>query len=233
MNQRLRRGILAWVGAGLAGIAALFAAAILGTLYHETLARRPSAPSPGAAVILVLGAAMQKGGALEPNTIRRVDRGVELWHAGAAPKILFSGGRAGWGGPSAAEGMAARAIAAGVDPALVLVETESRSTLQNGLMSRPILAAEAPGPVLVVTEAFHMGRSLLSMRFAGLEIAGHSAVPTLFEHPGYTAHSVLREGAASALNLTRGSVFWLLGVFGLEEGARMPMLVKRGGIAHG
>ncbi|MEM9812554.1 MAG: YdcF family protein [Pseudomonadota bacterium] len=149
--------------------------------------------------ILVLGGAISADGTLHASTRRRVEAGVGLWRAGAAAHIVVSGGPVLRGSPSAAEGMARSAVAAGLPLSAVLLERRAQSTLQNALFTAGLLG---PGQrVIVVTDGYHLARSLLLCRWAGLRIAGWSAA-TVFGG-GLGLRAVLREAGAWVLNPIR------------------------------
>ena len=102
------------------------------------------------------------------NDERVALRAAELWAAGAAPRVLFSGGEgvltAGrWGGASEAEAFAAVAAAAGLPPAATLTEPRSRNTGENARFSAALLAAlggPPPRAVLLLTKPFMERRAL-------------------------------------------------------------------------
>lgn len=68
------------------------------------------------------------------------------------------------------------------------IETNSRTTLENGLFAQRILAAHKISHVYLVTHAWHMRRAVLSFEQAGLRVTpaplGYS---TLGENPGMLA----------------------------------------------
>ncbi len=97
---------------------------------------------------------------------RRVDVGVRLFQAGAAPVLLLSGGGA---GPVAeAEIMRRTALARGVPETALLVEPESRDTLANAHRSAQLLGARGRRSVLLVSDRVHLPRAALLFRLAGL-----------------------------------------------------------------
>ena len=119
-------------------------------------------------VIICLGAGMDPDGTLDGAALTRVDRCVQLLEAGLAPVILFSGGTAREGGPSARAQMARYAQSLGVPEENTIFEGRAQSTLQNALFSLE-LAPEAEEFILV-TEAFHLPRSWASFHWARWEM---------------------------------------------------------------
>jgi uncharacterized SAM-binding protein YcdF (DUF218 family) len=118
---------------------------------------------------------MSADGTLAASTLTRVERCAQLFEAGLAPMIIFSGGIARPTGPSAGAQMGRFAMTLGVPQYSVIAEGLAQSTLQNALFSLPMIPnAER---IIIVTEAFHLSRSWASFRWAQWEL-GHP--PTSF-----------------------------------------------------
>lgn len=149
--------------AATAGFIAIFAVA---QSYAE-----PESFTDSAEIIVVLGGGMDPDGTLYEPSKLRVIKAVELYQAGAAPKMLFSGGRALDAGPSAADLMAKLAVRLGVPPSAILTETRALSTLQNALFSMPAL--EGSNDIILITEGFHLLRAWLSFQWAA-QISGRT-----------------------------------------------------------
>ena len=122
--------------------------------------------------LICLGGGMDKYGVLAESTLNRVDRCVELYRAGLAPVILFTGGTSTFDGPSAAGQMSRYAIAFGLPASAILTENRAHSTLQNALFSLPLIPDAAS--LIVVTEAFHLPRSWTSIKWAAWELDAQS-----------------------------------------------------------
>jgi uncharacterized SAM-binding protein YcdF (DUF218 family) len=179
---------------------ALTAAGVVG---HALWIARAPLPQPAGAII-VLGGSMTGDNHLGRETIGRVHAGVRLYDAGLAPRIHFTGGSPDDGRPGAGEQMRALAIAEGVPPAAATAESLSESTLQNALFSRAVLGAEADGPVILVSDGFHLARAWASFRWAGypaVRLAAASAFgpPPLAEQ----LHWLAREAVAWPFNIAR------------------------------
>jgi uncharacterized SAM-binding protein YcdF (DUF218 family) len=106
---------------------------------------------------------------------RRVTLGVGLYREGAAPLLVMSGGGAG----PVAEAPVMRDLAreAGVPEAALLVEAESRNTLENAANTARLLHAAGKSRVILVSDRLHLPRAVRVFRRAGLEIAGVAGVP--------------------------------------------------------
>ena len=125
--------------------------------------------------IVVLGCRLpadgRPGGAMQ----RRVAAGVALLAAGAAPRLLLSGG--GSGPLSEAEVMRALALALGAPASALLLEDRSRNTIENALCSAALLRQSGLARVIVVTDRYHALRARLLFRGAGLEVVRVASPP--------------------------------------------------------
>lgn len=102
-------------------------------------------------------------------TAERVKRAVELFSAGRASHILFSGGTR-WGLHPQPEAVVMRdmAVGLGVPEPAILIETESNHTKENVLASLLVLDRHCGlyklRRLLVVSAPWHMRRCLLTLR---------------------------------------------------------------------
>jgi uncharacterized SAM-binding protein YcdF (DUF218 family) len=96
----------------------------------------------------------------------RLRHGVELYKAGVAPVLVVTGGKQ--PGDSTTEAAAGRAYAlhAGVPDSAIIVENESRTTLQSLHAVAAMLKATGATTVVLVSDRTHMLRAL---RIAGDE----------------------------------------------------------------
>jgi uncharacterized SAM-binding protein YcdF (DUF218 family) len=133
----------------------------------------------------VVAAIVLAGGIVPANAVRRraeptsatQDRclsAAELYHSGPRIKLLLSGGGGSPTDPGSTEAVLMRdlIIRLGVDPDDVLIEAHSRSTFENAAETRKALdrMGQTGRPVLLVTEAYHMRRSLAVFRKQGLNL---------------------------------------------------------------
>jgi uncharacterized SAM-binding protein YcdF (DUF218 family) len=182
-------------------------------------------PSQTADVIIVLGGDMTDDNSLGSQTRRRVETGVALFEAGAAPRIHFTGGLEGNGRPAPAEQMRELAVSLGVPAAATSVETLSQSTLQNALFSRPVLGPLADGPVMIVTDGFHLARAWASFRWDGYGPVRLAAATAFGDQPiARQIYWTAREAAAWWLNLARASMFEVIVLLRGPEAAPVEML---------
>lgn len=127
--------------------------------------------------IIVLGARVLPDGTPSEALVARVERGVQLFRQGLAPRLVISGG--GTGETSEAAIGRALALRAGVPEAACFVETKSRSTFANARHSADLLRPLSVTCVFVVTDDFHAFRAAAHFRRAGFDtelVAVHRAL---------------------------------------------------------
>ena len=118
--------------------------------------------------IVVLGGGVHPDGTLPPVARARVQRGVELFESGVAPRLILSGRC----GLSAAEpavteaaAMAAYAEEFGVPRAALFLEDDAKDTLGNAYFTRErFLEPNDWTSIRVVTSDFHMSRAAWCFR---------------------------------------------------------------------
>jgi uncharacterized SAM-binding protein YcdF (DUF218 family) len=124
-----------------------------------------------------------------------VAHAVHLLHAGHGRRLLVTGG-VGKHPPAEAEVMRQLALAAGVSEACILVEDQATSTFQSAVYCARMLCQHGWGTVLVVTDRYHLPRTLLTFRSLGLQAQG-SAPATAACRPHWQQwYYRLREGLA-------------------------------------
>ncbi len=117
-------------------------------------------------IIIVLGGGISREGVLPLWVPPRLDKALELYQKGIAPRVLLSGkGRDDF---PVAEAVAMRKYLTrrDLDPLHVLEESLSRDTLQNAYFSRVIhLDPLGIKSVMVITNEFHIRRTELIFNF--------------------------------------------------------------------
>ena len=153
-------------------------------------------PHCPADTLVVMGAA-QYDGTPSPVFARRLDRALELYRAGCAPRILVTGGKQ-LGDRFTEGGTGVRYLTEhGVPQTALLGERKSRSSYQNLHFSEPLLRGQR---ILIVTDDLHAYRTRLLARHLGLD----AAVAPVTTH-GPRLPYLLREAA--------GVTAYLLGVY--------------------
>lgn len=124
---------------------------------------RAGAPEGRYDAIIVAGCRVYPDGNPSPTLQHRAALAVELWKAGVAPKVVFTGGldeevREAWGdaGPTEAAAAARWAEERGLPASAVVLEDRSTSTEENAAFAARLVRAER---VVVVTDAYHTFRA--------------------------------------------------------------------------
>jgi uncharacterized SAM-binding protein YcdF (DUF218 family) len=128
-------------------------------------------------VVVVLGARVLPGGVPSPALRARIEKAVDLYHQGVAPRLLFSGG-VGVNPPSEASVMRDVAVRLGVPAEACLLEEQSHSTEQNARFSTALLRSLGARRVVVVSDPYHLLRARQYFRLHGLEVATSPALLT-------------------------------------------------------
>ena len=126
--------------------------------------------------IIVLGAAVQ-GATASPVFEERIRHGINLYNAGHAPKLLFTGGIG--DGQIHSESSVGRsfAIQQGIPAADILVEETSRTTHQNLSEARDVMRQHGIDSAIIVSDPLHMKRAMLMANDLGITAAS-SPTPT-------------------------------------------------------
>lgn len=134
--------------------------------------------TPAADAIVVLGGITAP--AIPPRTetdvtgaFDRLLHGMRLWRAGKAEYIVLSGGvMPGLTGSDVPESERMRRLALeyGVPAKALLLESRSRTTHENAVYTRALLAEHGVERALLVTSAAHMWRAVGCFRAAGVDV---------------------------------------------------------------
>ena len=144
---------------------------------------------------LVLGFALAEDGTPRPQLVARVDRAVELYQRKLVPRLIMTGGVA-KAGRTEASVMRDLALARGVPAEAVVLEEQSRSTIENFACSGPVLQTLGAQRVLLVTEPWHMSRALLLARRHGLDLRAAPASSPVWESPRHAVYWLFRDANA-------------------------------------
>jgi uncharacterized SAM-binding protein YcdF (DUF218 family) len=99
------------------------------------------------------------GGDHKPD---RIAHAVYLYEQGYAPVVILSAGTPVWEGDeqiAKAEVMRHQAVAAGLPPEAILMETESQTTRENAIFTRTLSEANGFDSLLLVTSTYHSRRA--------------------------------------------------------------------------
>ena len=155
-------------------------------------------------VAVVFGARAFADGRLSTTLAARVDRGIELYHDGYVPKLLFTGGIDA-DGVNEPEMMRRYAIERGVDPAHIILDERGDNTDLSAQNTVPLFREMEAARVLAVSQNFHLPRIKMTYRAKGFNVL------TVPAHTDYFLHETRR-------NLPRETVaFW---AYWFRSGAR-------------
>ncbi len=160
--------LLVLIGLGLAAL-------LLGVNFYVRGSTKARILSPAQAAadgdfdcILVLGCQVRPDGSPSLMLRDRLDRGLELYGAGAAPKLLMSGDH-GQTEYDEVNTMKQYALAAGAEAQDVFMDHAGFSTYESLYRARDVFQAKR---VLIVTQEYHLYRALYIARALGLEARG-------------------------------------------------------------
>ena len=121
--------------------------------------------------ILVLGCLVKSDGVPSDMLHDRLQRGVELYDLGAAPKILMTGDH-GRDDYDEVDAMKRFAVEAGVPSENVFMDHAGFSTYESMYRARDIFKAKK---ILIVTQEYHLYRAIYIAESLGLEAYGVAA----------------------------------------------------------
>jgi uncharacterized SAM-binding protein YcdF (DUF218 family) len=169
--------------------------------------------------IVVLGGMMTQvasaaGPAYEWSDADRFFAGIDLYQAGKAPRLIFTGGALPWDKVSQNEGMVLKTFAQrmGVPEVSISVSRDVQNTAQEAQAVWDLFASQTTRPpkILLVTSAFHMSRAQRLFERQGFEV---EPFPVDFRVRARTITPMDFLPAPSALGLTDVVVRELLGRF--------------------
>ena len=160
------RDLLRLVGAAYLGV--VLAAGY--TTYRVWAQGQKDEERPADAIV-VMGAA-QYDGRPSPIFAARLDHGVELFLTGDAPRLVVTGGKAAGDRTTEAAVGRAFAIERGVPPDAILVEDQSRTTLESVRALSALLEEDGATTAIFVSDRPHMLRVLRMAADSGITALG-------------------------------------------------------------
>ena len=121
--------------------------------------------------ILVLGCAVWDDGTPSAMLRDRLQRSVELYQAGAAPKLLMSGDH-GTDDYNEVDAMKTFAVAAGIPSEDVFMDHAGFSTYESMYRAKEVFQVKK---VIIVTQSYHLYRAIYIARSLGLDAYGVDA----------------------------------------------------------
>ena len=186
---------------------AFYAATLAFVLACNLLWPRTSEPETVEWVICLGGGASQ--GVLSEASLMRAERCGQLVLDGRARSVLVTGHGAGILMVGHLRGM-------GLTDAQILLEPDSRSTLQNALYSAALV--DPQDPAILVTDAYHLPRSWVSYRVMGFRDIQLVSSTGMVDRPA----PLLREASAIWFNALRVLIY--AGTFWADPEMRAALL---------
>lgn len=142
--------------------------------------------------IIVLGSGIMINNKLNPCMYKRVEHAVNLYKKGYSDTIIFSGGNDEDTQINEAEAMNKIARELGFDGKSIL-EKNASSTYENLLFSKEILDNNNLNNAVIVTEKFHVGRTLLTSESVNIDAMVSPADSYCWEKFRYFSKFFVRE----------------------------------------
>jgi uncharacterized SAM-binding protein YcdF (DUF218 family) len=156
------------------------------------------APPP---LIVIFGAAVLPDGRPSRALMRRIGYGHAAAMAHPDAPVLCSGG-VGRPGPSEASAMASVLRARGLVERRLIVDEESRDTLQSVLVAHRLVRAQGHAHVVVCSDRYHVPRIRLMLGALGVATEPGPAPAGAYEPSrGHTLRMALREAVAIPYDL--------------------------------
>lgn len=152
----------------LALAAPLTVSAYMKSSMEKYLITGEEAPALGADCILVLGAGLKADGTPNYMLQDRLDKGIELYREGAAPKLLLSGdnGQAEYDEVNAMKDYVLRA---GIPSEDIFMDHAGFSTYESMYRTRDIFLVKK---AIIITQRYHQYRALYAARGLGIDSYG-------------------------------------------------------------
>lgn len=138
----------------------------------------------------------------------RLDHALVLLNAGRAPLIAVTGGKQPGDRFTEAEASRKYLQARGVEPAKILAESAGASTWQSVSNLSPVLRSAEVNKALVVTDRYHVQRTVLSLREAGFEATGSATRTSPVAGARAVAHAAEESVGVAVGRLTGFERLW-------------------------
>lgn len=169
-KKRLLRTLCILVILGFMGVVAVAGinGIVIGTATSKILAPEEAAKLENVDCILVLGCLVGSDGVPSDMLHDRLRQGVELYHLGAAPKLLMTGdhGRTSY---DEVDAMKTYAVNEGVPSADVFMDHAGFSTYESMYRAKEVFQAKK---IIIVTQEYHLYRAVFIARMLGMDAYG-------------------------------------------------------------
>lgn len=174
-QRKRKRGLLGWIGRLLL----LVVMWLIGVAAYIIWTGQRDDAGPADAII-VLGAAAYDA---KPSPVfeERIRHGIDLFHRGLAPKLIFTGGYGGAGARFSESQVARRyALRQGVPEKAILIESISRNTHENLRQASTLMQNHNLHSAIIVSDPLHMARALRLSGELGIRAVGSPTPTTRF-----------------------------------------------------
>ena len=172
---------MAMAGCGVALVVLVALGSLFVNLWLRVSAQAQKDEARRADVIIILGCAVWPGERPSPSLEARVQHGIVLYQRGMADYIVLSGA-VGRYPPAEAEVMRRLAVAQGVPEQSLILDTESRSTIESIQRASSTMQEHDCNTAIIVSDPFHIYRALMMARDEGIRAWGSPALNS----PTYT-----------------------------------------------
>jgi len=162
MWKLFKFGLKAALGLGCVG-----AGVVVGVYAYGRFSK--TTPEEKGDAIVVMGARVLPRGQPSKALLSRAQRAASLYHEGAAPLVLLSGGRVDMPKSEAQAGCEVL-VQHEVPLEACLLEESSRSTAQNAAFSAPLLREKGARHVVLVSDGYHLLRACAYFRQQGFSV---------------------------------------------------------------
>ncbi len=173
--------------------------ALLRQLEKQYPALNPDLAAPPYAGLVVLGGALEPayvwttpGQSALNDAAERMTEVLPLLRKQPSLLVLFTGGEGELFGGDLSEAEQAKRffISQGVAPGQLLLESASRTTYENALLSKHVPGVDVSRPWLVVTSAWHMPRAMASFRKVGWNVTAYPVDFRAGEHTPWSQYNM-------------------------------------------
>lgn len=126
--------------------------------------------------IVVLGFGLDGDGSMQDELVNRLGVAASAAQASSDSPIVVTGGNP-QNGTAEADAMRRWLVDKGIAAERIHVENKANSTVQNAVLSMPILESIGVDNVVIATSANHIRRSISNFALAGADVIGAAADP--------------------------------------------------------